>query len=108
MKPILHCFLSLALLAAPAFSAVNADPPIALANQPIDADLWRQDLATLRERLIAMHPDPFGRVGRERFDREAGRLQASLPRLSREQAIIGFMQLVAMVGDGHTTMPPFA
>src|SRR6185295_14969677 len=109
MKPILLCLSSLALLTAPACaSAATIAPPAAPAQRPMNAELWRQDLTFLRERLAALHPDPFDRTGRARFEQEAARFEASLPGLSREQAIVGLMRLVAMVRDGHTTVPPFA
>src|SRR5689334_17490400 len=105
--------LILLLAAALAFPAVPASPSAAASaatadEPPADAAAWRRDLAFLRERLQAMHPDPFGRAGRGNFDRAAAQFEASLPGLTRDQAMVGLMRLVAMLRDGHTTVPPFA
>src|SRR5256885_2000172 len=70
------------------------------------ASPWQADLGLLRSKLVAMHPNPFRRVEKARFDAEADRLSQSFHGMSREQAIVGTMRLVAMLGDGHTSVLP--
>jgi hypothetical protein len=70
------------------------------------ANEWRDDLAFLRAKLLAMHPDPFRKIGRAQFDAAADQLDRSFASLSREQSIVGIMRLVASLGDGHTSVLP--
>jgi hypothetical protein len=102
MKTILALALA---LAAPAIAGEAVGPPAAPTTSTSAAQ-WHEDLAFLRQKLLAMHPDPFRRESRAAFDGEAERLDASFVTLSREQAITGLMRLVAGLHDGHTTVLP--
>lgn len=63
------------------------------------------DLATLLETLERSHPDPFHGVDREEFVAALSAYEASLPELTPDEAVVGFMRVWAMLSregrDGH-------
>lgn len=67
-----------------------------------EAALWREDLKYLAERFVATHRDPFHKLSRERFQRMVADLDAKLPSLDRDHAVVGFARILAAAGDGHT------
>lgn len=70
-----------------------------------EADRWRADLAALVDGLESIHPDPYGSTPREAFDRAVRALNDSIPGLPAHRIIVGFARLLALVGDGHTSLP---
>lgn len=92
----MRSFLLFVLLAAAAPAAAT----------PADVAAWRADLDTLRRELPVRHPAPFLNVPRARWDSAATALARQLPSMSRNQALVGFMRLVAMLGDAHTDLDP--
>jgi hypothetical protein len=74
---------------------------------------WREDLAALVDGIAARHKNAFHLVSRESFEAAADDLETRLSDLADHQIIVGFMQLAAMIGDGHTRVrhdgasPPF-
>lgn len=77
----------------------------ALSAQPTTGD-WRDSINQLVADIRSTHPNPFTKTGSLTFGREVQRLQADLPRLSEEERVIRTMQLVALIGDGHTQVEP--
>lgn len=71
----------------------------------LTAQQWNEDIRFLIGRLQAMHPAPFDRVGRARFDAAVSELHTELPHMSPEESVTGVMRLVALVGEGHTAVP---
>ena len=67
---------------------------------------WRRDLQTLERELPARHPAPFLNVSRAAWDSAAARLDARLAAATRNQVTVGFMELIALLGDAHTVMQP--
>lgn len=65
---------------------------------------WRYDLKLLAREIKRVHYDPFRATSREEFDRSVKKLHADIPRLSDTQIGVGFMKLLRMVGDGHTSL----
>lgn len=63
---------------------------------------WRHDLDSIVHDILAIHPDPFARIGELTWRREAATLKEAIPGLSEPQRIVRLMQLVALLGDGHT------
>ncbi|HUL18889.1 MAG TPA: hypothetical protein VLV29_06425 [Steroidobacteraceae bacterium] len=63
---------------------------------------WREDLAVLREQMPKSHGNLFHTMTRAQFDGALDALEGALPGLTDSQVKLGIMQLVAMVGDGHT------
>lgn len=73
---------------------------------PEQVEGWRQDLQTLAEAIPNVHPNPFFRTSRTEFDAATRGLSSDLPNLTRAQAIVGLMRLVATLHDGHTAIHP--
>ncbi|HUK12812.1 MAG TPA: hypothetical protein VLW17_05875 [Thermoanaerobaculaceae bacterium] len=88
-----------ALLAGSAFAATPAAPAL-------DAEQWREDLRYFAEQLPRIHMNAFHAVTRERFEAAVGELDRQIPSLRREQIVVGFAKLVAMLADGHTHINP--
>jgi hypothetical protein len=93
-RAVLLATLSLAVLA-------TASP----ASGP-DLPAWRSDLKTLQRELPARHPAPFLNVTPAQWDSACAALDRALPRMSRNERLVGFMRLVAFIGDAHTALEP--
>jgi hypothetical protein len=66
------------------------------------------DVRTLVSELERVHPAPYHSISREAFGRAADELAGRAPRLSREQAIVETMRLLALLGEreGHGGLLP--
>lgn len=91
-------YLALAIAALGATHTLDA--------QGTDIAAWRQDLRVIAEQVPARHPDAFYRMSKSSWDSAVTSLDARLPRMTRNQAMVAFMQLVAMINDGHTAINP--
>ena len=67
-------------------------------------EAWRADLRVLADELPKRHINPFTKVSRQRFDEEVDRLNADAAGLTLDQFHVRLLQLVALVGDAHTTL----
>ncbi len=67
---------------------------------------WQEDLRVIARELPARHPDAFYRLTRARWDSAVAATGRRLPRLTRNQATVALMELVALVRDGHTSINP--
>src|SRR2546430_1789600 len=78
------------------------------ANPQVSSDAWREDLRYLARELPSHHANAFHIVSRETFDAEVARLDTAIPRLNGDEVLVGFMRIVALIGDGHThlDLPP--
>jgi hypothetical protein len=94
MKTMLHVGLMLLLF----LSSCGTQNP----NTQISSDAWRGDLRYLARELPSRHANAFHAVSREAFDAEIARLDAAIPRLNGDEVLVGFMRVVALIGDGHT------
>jgi Peptidase family S41 len=74
----------------------------------ISSDAWREDLRFLARELPSRHANAFHSVSRETFDAEVARLDVAIPSLNGDENLVGFMRVVALIGDGHThfDLPP--
>jgi tetratricopeptide (TPR) repeat protein len=66
---------------------------------------WRADLRALVEGLERVHPEPYWRTPKARFDSAVAALRDSIPHLAAHHIVVGFARLLALVGDGHTSLP---
>ena len=100
MKILLH-LSSMLLLVLSSCSSQNAGPQLS-------SDALREDLRYLARELPSHHVNAFHTVSRETFDAEVARLDAAIPRLNGDEVLVGFMRIVALIGDGHThlDLPP--
>ena len=74
----------------------------------ITADAWRDDLRYLAHELPSRHVKAFHTISSESFTREVTRLDGAIPHLNGDEVLVGFMRIVALIGDGHThlDLPP--
>lgn len=81
---------------------------LACAQQPEDkrAQAWLHEINFLLDSLTKHHPDPYTQIGSVAFKREAEALKKRISNLTEEQRVVQTMQLVALLGDGHTTLQP--
>ncbi|MGH7740563.1 MAG: hypothetical protein ACRENS_00920 [Candidatus Eiseniibacteriota bacterium] len=91
--------------AAPAAHAA-AHPAPGKAPERLEVAAWRSDLKLLARELPNRHPAPFLHLSHAQWDSACASLERRLPALTRDQAMVGFMQLVALIGDAHTVMAP--
>ena len=93
-RPLAAFALIIALVASasPALAATEAQ--------------WRRDIDAIAAHVGAIHPRPWGEVGRLAFLRQAEALKTALPTLTEEQRVVAAMRLVALVGDRATAIEP--
>ena len=65
---------------------------------------WGEDLRLLAAELPKLHKNAFHTVTRERFEAEVARCQEDLPKLSELEFRVRTAQIVAIVGDAHTSV----
>jgi hypothetical protein len=68
------------------------------------AELWREDLRYLAEKLPAKHGNAFHQVSRSVFEQAVSRLDEQIPSLDRHELLVELGRIVAMIGDGHTEL----
>ncbi len=73
-----------------------------------EAQAWREDLSALVHGLELTHPDPYHHTSEADFARAVESLDATIPRLAAHEIIVEFARLLALVGDGHTSLPLYA
>jgi hypothetical protein len=77
----------------------------------VSAAEWRGDLHVLAAELPKRHPFVFDgltptKLTRSEWDSAVKALDVRIPQLSRDQILVGFQHLVALVGAGHTSINP--
>jgi hypothetical protein len=65
---------------------------------------WQLDIDSFARQLTELHPDPFARIPRSRFESEIASLRAEVPSISDAAVVVGLMRILALVGDSHTTI----
>ncbi len=71
------------------------------------AEKWREDLHFLSSEMRRVHKNMFHAVTPEQFNEQVRRVDERIPSLTRNQILVEFSRLVAMVGDGHTSIALF-
>ncbi len=97
--------MRLALTAA--VLALAVVPLGARAQDATQTAALREDLKVLANAIRTKHPAPFHAIDATSFDREVAELDARLPTLSKERALLEMQRVVASVGDGHTQLRLF-
>ncbi|HEY7819655.1 MAG TPA: hypothetical protein VIG29_15650, partial [Vicinamibacteria bacterium] len=96
MRATAACFAFLA--------GIACDEP-ARTSLPTDrAGRWEVDIDTFARQLTELHPNPFHRIPRSRFESEIAALRAGVPSLSDAAVVVGLMRILALVGDSHTSI----
>lgn len=91
------------MFAAALLSAISHAATVATA--PTAAE-WREDLQVLARELPRVHPNPFHHVPEAEWRAAVAALDERLPALGRDQAVVEFMRIVSMIGEGHTALNP--
>jgi tetratricopeptide (TPR) repeat protein len=89
-----------------ACAAIFAIALLSSAAAPPPATDWRKEVDAVVAAIEKNHPEPFKRIARNAFERDAAGLRREMPRLSEAQAFDRLAQLVAELKDGHTTLTP--
>ncbi len=63
---------------------------------------YRHDLRFLLHEAKRIHYDPFRITPEEEFESLARKLEADIPRLTDDEILVRFKQIVRRLGDGHT------
>ena len=77
-----------------------------IAVEDLTAEDWRMDLRDLVKDLKRRHVDLFHSVSKDSFEQAVAELDRRIPSLNRPQILVGLAQLVALIGDGHTSFSP--
>lgn len=95
-------FLKLLALAATIPQLVSAQVRTASAQTD-----WAGDVRVIASELLRIHPNAFYRLERSRWDSAVQATELRIGSLTRNQATVALMELVALVHDGHTSINPF-
>jgi hypothetical protein len=82
--------------------------PRAWTTSPIPAaDLpgWRADLGFLLTEMERIHPDLYHSIERDRLRTELNALDRRMPGMAAHEIVVDLARIVALVGDGHTSLP---
>jgi tetratricopeptide (TPR) repeat protein len=69
-----------------------------------EAEKWREDLRFMAEELPKRHQNLFHAMTREQYETAVKSLNERIPSLTRNQIIVELTRIVAMIGDGHTSI----
>lgn len=75
-------------------------------NSNLSVEQWQADLRFLAEEMPKQHKNLFHTMTKEQFESAVKKLDVNIPSLSRQQIIVEMARIVAMVGDGHTSLSP--
>ena len=67
------------------------------------AKKWQKDLIKLHEELKERHVNIYHQISKDSLDGEVERLYRDIPQLSVDQILVRIAQLIAKIGDGHTS-----
>nr|MDQ3372461.1 hypothetical protein [Acidobacteriota bacterium] len=108
MKKLVVSFLLILSVGGWFSSATYALPCAAkILGDALTKEQWRQDLQYLAKELPRRHKNAFHTVSREAFERAVAELDAAIPSLQEPEIIVRLQQIIAMVGDAHTTFSTF-
>ena len=96
MKAIVCLILSLLL-----------QPPSGQAQAlSLSKDQWKNDLSYLMATIDSVHPSPYAKHPKAMFVKAADDLSRDIPGLTDSQIAARMMQIVALLGDGHSHLAP--
>jgi hypothetical protein len=75
---------------------------IAVALSVLAAIPWSTDVDFFARELPKRHVNAFHAMSRDDFDRAIAELRAKSAKANDDQMLVGFMQIAARIGDGHT------
>jgi len=63
---------------------------------------WREDLRFLAQQMRLKHKSLFHSMTEAEFNQAVEKLDADIPQLNEDQIFVRFLQIMAMVQDGHS------
>ena len=96
-----HGILTLRRDDAAVFAQLNAEVP---ENLDLTTEQWREDVAFIAEQVPARHANAFHTISEAKWRSAVAELDARLPSLSDEEIPVAFRELVARIGDAHTSV----
>jgi len=100
MKKTLLLFFSLSFFTS--CSQVDLNKQLSTAQ----ARRWQSDLVQLHKELKERHVDIYHTVDKDTLDKAVNLLYEEIPELNTRQILVKISQIVAMIGDGHTSFYP--
>lgn len=88
-------------------SIVYSKSLVAIHNETLTKEKWRQDLQYLSKELMLRHKNIFHTVSREEFERAVAELDSEIPSLQEPEIILRLQQIISMIGDSHTSLADF-
>jgi len=88
--------------------AERSQPPRAWTTAPLspaEVPGWRADLRFLLAEMERIHPDLYHGIERDRLRAELNALDQRLPGMAAHEIVVGVARIVALIGDGHTSLP---
>lgn len=67
---------------------------------------WQYDLNYLVSEIKRLHVNPFHNVSKQHFERMVTNIKNDIPKLNDKEIIFRFMELVALLGNGHNFIIP--
>jgi hypothetical protein len=96
---------------AESFAAIPLNEPFVIVLDDKSVGLWKEDLNYLIRMIKQTHPNPFFSGNEDEFNQMSQWIDANIQYMNRDQLILSFMRLVALVGvngnDGHTGLWPY-
>jgi len=86
---------------AATFAALSAQQE---ARLDLAVGQWREDLAFLAREIPARHANAFHTIDRQPWAHAVSQVDARLPSLNGAQTAVALRELVARIGDGHTSV----
>lgn len=74
------------------------------ARLDLTVEQWREDLAFLAREIPARHANAFHAINQQAWARAVAELDARLPSLTGAQSAVALRELVALIGDAHTSV----
>jgi hypothetical protein len=93
----LTCLLLTALTLASVQTAATDKPDHRLSQQE-----WREDIHFLAAQMRLKHKSLFHTMTEAEFNQAVEKLDADIPQLNEDQIFVRFLQIMAMVQDGHS------
>lgn len=98
----------LILAAAAAFEL----PKFMVVEAPLEEDFpkeyWAKDIDCLKENLPKKHKNLFFKITREEFNKKLDDIKTDLPNLSNDEIEIRIMEVMASIGDAHTSLKDYS
>jgi tetratricopeptide (TPR) repeat protein len=76
----------------------------ACAQTSVSSQQWREDLRFLQTKVHQDYSNLFHKITAEEFDKAVETLYAKIPSMQDHEIKVGFAELVAMFGYGHTAL----